>query len=80
MSDPFLKMTRMKAPKMPSMAGPRAAAAITSFKTPSFSPKPISNTAMPQAPAINLGKFTKVQTPKVPKMAVLKKAVKNVGF
>ncbi len=80
MTDPFLKQQRIKAPKMPSLTMPKAPGAMTGFKQPSFSTRPINNTAMPAAPSVNLGKFTKVKIPKMTKMAVLKKAVKNVGF
>ena len=80
MSNPFLKLSKIKAPRIPSPTSTRAAGAITSFKSPSLNPKPIKNVAMPAAPAINLGKFTSSKVPKTPKMAVLKKAIKNVGY
>lgn len=71
-------MTTLK----PSISKPsvKASSAIKKFKSSPLSLKAVKTAKNLTSKSINLGKFTKIKTPKTPKMVVLKKAVKNVGF
>ncbi|MFA7301821.1 MAG: hypothetical protein WC069_05945 [Candidatus Shapirobacteria bacterium] len=71
---------KLKAAGIASFLSKKASTAIKKFSQSEKKLNSVKKTGRVSAPSVNLGKLTKIKIPKEKKLAVLKKAVKNVGF